>query len=273
MIGDNLRRLRGAFAVLGLLAATLLASPLPAQATDDKSMTFTLGRLEGSPDCGVPCAQFIVAEGHIEQFSSFSYLIARKRSGDRNLPVLLSSPGGYVYGADRIARVWRKLGVTAIVAEAKVVCGGLSALRKLAGGPCHQGGKAPVVQVFRMAHGEAKCASACTLAVAGATRRMAAEGARIGLHRTYVDPGTEVAQLAERLGASNEDVVEQVEKTFREALSQLGIDPELAHRAARTPASSMEWITPEEARRYKLFNAQADDASLPEGLRVALANR
>ncbi|MGL4974166.1 MAG: hypothetical protein ACRC56_02645, partial [Bosea sp. (in: a-proteobacteria)] len=116
-------------------------------------MTFTLGRLDGSPDCGVPCAQFIVAEGHIEQFSSFSYLIARKRAGDRDLPVLLNSPGGYIMGADRLARIWRKLEVTAIVAEATTVCEGLSALRKLAGGSCHPGGKEPAVPVFKLGGG------------------------------------------------------------------------------------------------------------------------
>ncbi len=236
-------------------------------------MTFTLGRLEGSPDCGVPCAQFIVAEGHIEQFSSFSYLIAHKRAGDRNLPVLLSSPGGYIMGADRLARVWRKLDVTAIVAGATQVCETRARGRTARSGTCSKDPELSAVLVFKLDGANSKCASACTLAVAGATKRIAIETARIGLHRSFVDPKADFAQLAERLGTTNEQVVEQVEKTFRQALEQLGIDPELALRAGRTPANDMEWITPEEARRYELFNARTDDASLQEGLRAALVRR
>ena len=108
-------------AALAALATLELAILTAAPTRASESMTFTLGRLDRSPDCGAPCAQFIVADGQIEQFSSFSYLLARKRTGDRDLPVLLTSPGGYVAGADRIARVWRKLGVTVIVVKITII--------------------------------------------------------------------------------------------------------------------------------------------------------
>jgi hypothetical protein len=273
MIGIFSGRVRRTLGGLGLLAPLVMSLATPAPARDNEAMTFTLGRFDGSPSCGPPCAQFIVAEGQIEQFSSFSYLIARKRTGDRDLPVLLTSPGGYVAGADRLARVWRKLGVTAIIANVSAVCD-TSPNKKWAGAKdCVNDPGPSAVQTFRLVRAGAKCASACTLLVAGATKRIATNSARIGLHSSHVDPNTDVARLAARLGNTNDEVVRYVEKGFRESLESLGIDPELADRATRTPSDKMEWITPEEARRYRLFNATIDDATLSVELREALAKR
>lgn len=273
MIGDATQRFRSTFLVCGLLAICAVCASRPVLASNDQPMSFTLGRLAGSPDCGVPCAQFIVADGHIEQFSSFSYLIARKRAGDRDLPVLLNSPGGYVAGAERLARVWRKLEVTAIVAGAIQICDLRAQGKGARATTCGRNSDPSAVRTFKLAESGSRCASACTLVVAGATRRIAAETARIGLHRTHIDPTTDAARIAATLGTTNEMVVEKVENAFRSAMESLGIDPELARRAGRTPASGMEWITPEEARRYRLFNASTDDAALPEALKEALSAR
>ena len=274
MIGNASLAALATLTTLATLGLAILTAA-PTRASD--AMTFTLGRLDRSPDCGAPCAQFIVADGQIEQFSSFSYLLARKRTGDRDLPVLLTSPGGYIAGADRIARVWRKLGVTVIVVNVVTVCeksvevvkgrGKTTTITKT----CLDAPNPSGVQAFRLAHSGAKCASACTLMVAGATRRIAVETARIGLHRSHIDPDSEAARVAKSFGAPTEQVIAQVEKNFLESLESLGIDPELSRRASKTAANDMEWITPEEARRYHLFNANTDDAALTEELRAALA--
>lgn len=225
-------------------------------------MTFTPGRLDGSPACGAACAEFLVAKGEIDRLTSLRFLVARKRIGDRDLPVILESPGGYLLGATLTARLWRKLGVTAIVAKAAPACGP-SGPR-----PCPAQDIADGVVTYRLAGG-ARCASACPVLFAGAVTRIAGPGAWFGVHSSRVDLDSAVGRFATNLGATQKNMAKHAERDLVSAFQEFGVDPALARRYGRTPAESMDWLNPNETLRYRLVT-DPEEARLPPRLAAAL---
>lgn len=225
-------------------------------------MTFTPGRLDGSPACGAACAEFLVARGEIGHLTSLRYLLARKRVGDRNLPVILESPGGYLLGATLTGRLWRKLGVTAIVAKAVPTCGHSGSRA------CPAADRADGVIAYRLA-GNAKCASACPVVYAGATGRVAGPGARFGVHASSIDEDSALGRAAASLGVTSQSVAKETEEDLASIFLEFGVDPALAQRYGRTPARSMDWLKPDETLRYRLVS-KPGEAPLPPRLAAAL---
>ncbi|MET0605802.1 MAG: hypothetical protein ABWZ80_05055 [Beijerinckiaceae bacterium] len=228
-------------------------------------MSFALGRLPQSPACGPACVDFIVADGEIGFASALAYLLARKRIGDRDVPVLLNSPGGYVAGATNLGRMWRKLGVTVVVASAEQrPCGAAGSAK------CNPADEQSGVQVFDISIGNSECASACPFALAGATARISPPGASIGIHETYVDTSEGVGRALENM-LSPEEKERARRETERELAlyaEEMGIDPEIASRSMKTRHSSMEWLPHADVARYRLTTGGI--TSLPAPIAAAL---
>lgn len=245
----------------GMLVFGLL---MPVASQAQEAMSFTLGRLDSAPACGARCAQFIVASGKITHATAFGYFYARKLAGDRDLPVILESPGGVVVSATFLASKWRELGVTVIVAKAEATCrwGG-------AGRACDPRDSEGKVRTFRLVRG-AECASACPLLLAGGVRRLAMSDAKFGVHRPAIDPNSTLGQLAIRLGADDEDKANRDRDDLPAHFSAMGVDPALGRRYLDTAHDGMDWFGLEEARRFTLINAQPADLknqpTLPAGL-------
>ncbi|WP_246172920.1 hypothetical protein [Thermochromatium tepidum] len=87
------------------------------------------------------------------------------------------------------------------------------------------------------------CASACIFALAGGVDRLAIDGARIGLHQSYV-PG----------GGSLEDGQRLVGNYIR-YFQSMGVDAEVVALAATMPSEGIRWIDPKRAMELKLIGA------------------
>jgi hypothetical protein len=248
------------------LLLPMLAVPPPAHAQSHPPMSFTLGRLEGTKPCGGACADFIVATGEVGHAASLRYLLARKFAGDRDIPVLLASPGGYAFGALALGRVWRRLEVTVIVAAAQPTCGpGGSGQRA-----CDPADRAHGVQTFRLTGQRAECASACPVMLAGATRRIAGPRSRIGVHRSAFDEDSALGRAVAASGTTQEAMAKDAARDLETFFAEMGVDPELARRSLRTSHDDMDWLSQAEADAYKVFNTRSEDAALSPALRAAL---
>lgn len=234
---------------LALLFAVMLLAP--ARATE--TMTFTLGRLETSRACGAPCAEFVVAKGNIGRATAFGYFLARARSGGRDLPVILESPGGHLNGAVALARMWRQLGVTVVIASSIPTCSHSGRDRR-----CESADLADGIVTFGLAGGSA-CASACTILMAGAVRRIAAPKARFGIHTPSANLDSDSGRFVRSLGVTIEEIQRDAIHDLITRFGEFGVDPELGHRSGRTAFESVEWLDIEDARRYRLINAGIDD--------------
>lgn len=239
------------FQKFGLALAVALFSV--GQAGAHEPMSFTLGRLEATPACGGKCAEFIVAKGEIGFNSVIKYLGARGLSGDRNLPIILESPGGYIGAAQILARVWRLQGATVIVARAQPTCA-------LAGGSliCNPLDRGDGVRTFAL-EAAGDCASACIILLASGVLRLATPKARLGVHQIRFDKNSDAIRFAEALGTSEKEVQRSSMDSYAAALSGYGVDPILGERAWQTPSSSVDWFNREVAKGYRLINATTRD--------------
>lgn len=235
------------FQKFALAFAAALMSVAPAAAGEP--LNFTLGRLEATPACGGKCAEFIVAKGEIGFDAVIKYLGARGLSGDRNLPVVLESPGGFLTGAQMLARIWRHQGVTVIVARVQPTCG-----HSGAGPSCAPVDKADGVRTFAF-EAAGDCASGCIILLASGTKRLAVPKARLGVHHASLDQKSDATKFAKSMGVDGAQVEKDIMERYKATLVDFGIAPELGERAARTPAASMDWFSRDVAKGYRLVNA------------------
>lgn len=262
------RHILTALALLAGLTATVPAAarqdPFAVQKTD--AMTFTHGRLPSTAPCGLPCTDFIVADGMIGLMSSFSYLIANKMLGEKSVPVLIDSPGGNLLGADSLAQMFRRLGVTVIVARARERACGPKTRQ-----PCHPLDVAAGVRVFDVAD-RAECESACPFAVMGGTVRIVPPRARIGLHSPTLD---EDSLVGGALLAIDPDARKTAAETDFEDLASIarpmGIDEAIVTRALKTTHAKMDYLSRADIQLYRLSTTSLPDAPIAPSLRRALS--
>jgi len=230
--GAETRGLRGA-----LKDPATLAGPAP--------MTVRLGRSAGSPACGLPCAEFIVAEGDIRR-DTVSQLAALLRILPRTLPVYLSSPGGSLDGALALGHLMRSHGVEVIVARRALV-----ALR-------------PDVSAYADAIEPARCQSACVYAFAGGAIRRVPMGSDLGVHQFFVARPDDAARRPKET-YSRTDVahVQQTVATLAGYLAGMGIGIDLLALAAATDPSDMRSLSRQELAALRLEQEPAGFAALP----------
>lgn len=252
----------------------MMASIAPAAGQSDPfsrqqtaTMTFTHGRLPDTRPCGLPCTDFIVADGTIAITSSFSYLIAQKKLGARMVPVLLDSPGGNLLGADGLAAMFRRLGATVIVSRARVRrCGaGLAT-------PCNAEDEAAGVKVFDVAPNRAECESGCPFALMGGVKRIVPEGARIGLHAPELDESTVLGGAMLAVDPKAKEAAAETDYEDMASIARaMGVDVAIVTRALKTPHNKMEYISQADMTAYRLVTMSLAEADISEPLRKALS--
>ncbi|RUM22030.1 hypothetical protein EFQ99_26265 [Rhizobium vallis] len=165
-----------------LLSLFLLTLPIAAtsQAAEQKKqaeqppMRFIIVR---SSLCQENCPEWISAEGRIAADTPARLRKILKKIGDRKLPVVLRSEGGDVEAAYTMGRMIRKAGLETAVGGTRLkgcpvqetLCDAAIAKDGTAAGYTYSSG--------------AYCFSACPLAFAGGTSRVASQWAFIGVHQ------------------------------------------------------------------------------------------
>lgn len=130
--------------------------------------------------------------------------------------ILIDSPGGSVAGAMRLGELFRRSGVTAVVADA--------------GGT----GGAPT-----------RCFSACVYALMGASRRIVPARSAVGIHEMAAG-----GQRVETRGVAADHAL------MRAALvryaTRMGVDPAVVEAAERTPPGALRILSESEIVEWRL---------------------
>ena len=133
----------------------------------------------------------------------------RKRDSERTVEVLIDSPGGDLATAMKIGRLFRAgAPVTAIVAPG------------------------------------AKCASACVLALVGATTRVI--GGSVAIHRPYT------VDANHRAYGELQKQFAQIDTQARVFLAEMNIPPSLYDEMLRYPPESIRVLSKEELDRFRI---------------------
>ncbi len=137
-------------------------------------MKVTLVR-SGAAGCEPACAEWISAQGQIDEATPEEFRRVFARLGERKLPVLIDSIGGEVDASLTIGRMIRARGLDVFVTKTIIEpCAATSIECKSLQGRGIQTGRAE-------AH-ISKCASACAFVLAGGVRRYVGAWTLVGLH-------------------------------------------------------------------------------------------
>ena len=257
------RLVNGPFMALAFVAA--MVSSASATADDGSvthAMTFRFGRFADAPDCGLPCSQFVVAEGMITPASWLRLGAMMTKMEGRRLPVLLNSPGGNILGAANLGRVFKMNAMPAVAAIAHAApCDGAA---------CAGEGAFDVQSYSFVAGDGALCASACPYAFAGSPHRFADLGSRFGVHAARL-PEPIAQNLSpekrERLLSAG---VDHDLAAVRALLEEQGVSRDLTDLAQSVPSASMTWLRADQMARFGLL-AETDAAPfLPAAIRDQL---
>jgi hypothetical protein len=211
---------------LGLVTALCLgALALPARAAEP--MSFRLLPLEDASRCGNQCAQAIVADGEItnstpQEFLSF---VSQNLQGNVRAVVFLNSPGGRVVASMQLGRLFRNLGVAAIVARAGQTYNGTV----LAGGHCF---------------------SACVYALMGGRKRVIPPQSKVGVHRMFqyeasVDPSGGATIYRQYDNGRMRSMLARYSR-------QMGVNSTVIEDAERTSSDSIHVLSNKEITRWRL---------------------
>lgn len=207
--------------VLGLLAFTEAV-----QAAE--TMTF---RLASTGKCGVSCPKVIAAEGEItdrtpRDFVDFVYGNLPGRHLDAL--VLIDSPGGKVVAAMELGKVFRRIGVAAMVARAE---------------PPFDSGP------IRFSGGS--CFSACVYALMGAKKRVVPRQSKVGLHRMFAyESGADPADFTgERRRRFDNGKMAGVLQRYA---AMMGVSPNLVDAAEHGSFDTARVLTPTEIAKWRL---------------------
>jgi hypothetical protein len=215
---------------LSLKLATLAAAALLASAcTTSREMTFrTLKLSAGGVDCKlVSCPSVVVADGEFRSTTPEDFIAFMKtevKPGVKNV-VLISSPGGELYGSLTMGLIWRELGTTVIVGKPGEEAGGTTS-------------------AFRTAI----CASGCAYAIMAARERLIVANSRIGVHRVHLRPADRSGpdQILEIPAGSN--TVDFL-KTY---MRRVGVDPKVIDLAEKTAPTDIHLLTDRELKRFRI---------------------
>ena len=212
---------------LAFLVAVLVLAASAARASD---MSFSLVPVGDPAQCGSGCPLAIAAQGEItnstpEQFRSF--VAASLPSGVRSV-VFLDLPGGKVMSSMELGRMFRRLGVAAIVAR-----------------PIEGSGTA---------FGAGRCYSACVYALIGAKQRVIPPQSRIGIHRMFsydsvADPAGGIGQTVRHDDGGMRELIARYS-------SSMGVSRALIDAAEQTSSSRIHILSQAEIARWRLGAAR-----------------
>jgi hypothetical protein len=233
-------------------------APPPAIRLSDTPMQVHLVR-SGAPGCEPLCAEWIAAQGRIDQAAVGQFKKVLAQAGNRRLPVLIHSGGGSVPDAIEIGRLIRARGLDVAVGKTEFApCApdDRDCRRKTA-----KGGLIGTPKSYLSV-----CASACPFIVAGGTRRYVGTWALLGLHqittfqkhikvlRTFQVTTRRVGGVPVEVKRTLVDEKRISEKTVqtqtksdvyervRQHLVAMGIDEAIMPLITETPGTTMRWL-------------------------------
>ncbi len=220
--------------VLACAAATLLfaiASPSAAHADD---MSFQLVSVGNSARCSGHCPSVITAQGEITDQTPAEFLTFVQDNvgrADLHAVIFLDSPGGKVVASMDLGRIWRRLGVAAVVGRSDP--GSTSASQFLAG----------------------RCLSACVYALIGAKKRVVPAGSIVGIHRMFFYDG-EAGPLGDGNAGRRHYDNGGMKALLSHYTSRMGVNPELIAFAERISSDNIHILSRAEIARYHLASAK-----------------
>ena len=181
-------------------------------------MTFRLAPAANSAACFGACGTLIAAEGEITDATPEDFLAFLRANavGRGRVEVFINSPGGKIVGGIELGKIFRRLGVSAYVAQIGEGAEGTAA--RPVGGICY---------------------SACVYALMGAKRRVAPRDSRIGIHRMFAYDG----------GSRRYDNGEMA-AMLRRYSKMMGVNPELIAATEQGASDSIRILTPAEITRW-----------------------
>jgi hypothetical protein len=179
------RAFRAAVAVLAGAAlasiqihAALAAKRAPSEYDELNNTPLVFYLAKGAPNaCGPGCSEWIAGEGYFDAGAPERLRALLGRTGNRNLPIYLQSPGGFIEEAMVIGRLLRERQMTAGVARTipdACVTKDVKA--------CRAAKRSGQILNARLVGISAGCNSACVYALIGGKIRNVPPGARVGIH-------------------------------------------------------------------------------------------
>ncbi|MDX8529224.1 hypothetical protein RFM68_32815 [Mesorhizobium sp. MSK_1335] len=233
------------------------------------TMRFVVVR-SSAPGCEPNCPEWISAEGTIDAGTPVLLKRLLKTLGGRQLPIVVSSPGGNVDAALQLGRMVRKnkLDIAVGITEFSGCSPGMKNCRD-------NDGKGQPYSGVAYDSG-AMCNSACPLMFAGGIRRVVGEWAYLGVHQitttyrrekllyrtTYrvVNGRKKIisTKIVSRKNAGSYKTYEMskaVEKRLSAYLNEMGVEQGVLGVMKATPASDIRQIEPEDMLEMKLVTS------------------
>lgn len=266
-----LMRLRR-FALIALTFCTLFGNATPAFTAPGEDAPMRFAVVRGDPGgCDPICPEWISAEGKIVGDTAAKFRKFLKKLGDRQLPLVIHSPGGDVQNALAMGRLIREKKLD--VAVGRTAFSSCSPETKGCKGG-YTGWALPI---------GALCNSACPLVLAGGTQRLVGKAA-LGVHqittttvREKIQYKTEtrfvrgkkvVTKRVVRRERSGTSTTTRMSKALRRQLTryleEMGISTGLMGPIETTPAARIRLLTRQELIGYKLTTAPWDVSALVE---------
>ena len=185
--------------------------------------------VSADPACAPNCPEWLSAEGRIGPGAAADLAAALKTLNGRRLSILIHSPGGSVPDAMAMGELIRAKGLAVAVARTLIT----NCPERAARCPSGPG---------RAITGDAICASACVLALAGGVERFVGPVPLIGVHQitTTVREIEGVAHLT-----STRKFYEQldVDAAVSAYLAAMGVGDPVMALMRKTPAASIRWLS------------------------------
>jgi hypothetical protein len=204
--------------------------------------------------CGAGCAEWIAAEGRIDDSTPGRLRALFARLGKRKLPIFFYSPGGSVDAAVVMGRMLRARDMTAGVARTiPQGCDPLQA-HEPACDTLKRSGRALPAELRTM---DASCNSSCVYALIGAAVREVPIDAGLGVHSILIlqtmirrnGEGRVLATSSRRVTGDTPGIRAAHGRVARYA-AEMGISPALIDAAAAVPNDTIRFITREEIARF-----------------------
>lgn len=232
-------------------------------------MSFRLGRRAGSPACGLPCAEFIMAEGDIRPDTADALMALWARI-KRPLPVYLNSPGGSLEGGLSLGYALRKT-------EMPVLVGQRLALPCTPTTGCTPADEQAGITVFSEARLAAPCNSACVYAFAGGVTRGLLPGSTLGIHQFFIASSDDRTRKP-KSSYTKEDFshLQRTVSNVAAYLGTMGVNVDVLAMAAEVDAGAIRRLTARQAADLNLTTSEAPPVvatrmSAPPRAQVALA--
>lgn len=198
-------------------------------------MSFHLVSVGDPGRCGDRCPAVITAEGQItnETPAEFSEFV-RNNVGraDLHAIVFLNSPGGKVVAAMELGRLWRRLGIAAVVGRTNSANPG-STTQFLA----------------------ARCLSACVYALIGAKKRVIPPASVVGIHRMFFYED-ESGAMGEGGGVRRHYDNGGMRAMLSSYTARMGVSPALISSAEHISSDQIHILSRSEIARYHLGSSR-----------------